>query len=63
MKDYQIPGTQHIIEKGTSVLIPVLGLQYDDKFYPNPTKFDPDRFEGATFKYRADRPFLGFGDG
>lgn len=66
VKDYQIPGTKHIIEKGTNVFIPVFGLQFDPKYYPNPKIFDPDRFAdttSTTSKYKINRPYLGFGDG
>lgn len=55
-KDYRIPGTDHTILKGTPIIISNLGLQMDEKFYPDPEKFDPSRFEGddrplETFPY------------
>ncbi|XP_063913667.1 cytochrome P450 6a2-like [Zophobas morio] len=44
VKDYQIPGTDIVIEEGTPVIVPLLGLQRDPDYYPNPLKFDPERF-------------------
>lgn len=63
--DYTIPGTDIVIEKGTTVLIPALALQRDERYYPNPNEFNPDRFSvenlsGTTF---VDRPYVPFGEG
>lgn len=50
-----------MLEKGTQVNIPVLGLHHDEKYYPEPEKFMPERFnEDTNF---VNRPFLGFGEG
>lgn len=64
-KDYQIPGTNIIIDKGTGIIIPVLGLQRDPQFYPNPNNFEPERFlaMNALDKSFAEMPFLPFGVG
>lgn len=59
---YKIPGTDLLIEKGTNVTIPVLALQRDPKYYPNPMKFDPDRFsQSKTFDKNI--PYFPFGEG
>ena len=65
VKEYQIPGTNQIIEKGVRLYIPSLGLQMDEKYYENPTKFIPDRFleENSEGKNQINRPYLPFGDG
>lgn len=59
--DYRIPGTDKVIEKGTSVFIPVYGLHHDPKYYPEPEKFIPERFSEEN---KSDsRPYYPFGDG
>lgn len=62
-KDYQIPDTKIIIEKGTMVLIPVYSIHHDPEYYPNPEKFDPNRFSNEEQKKRDPMTFLGFGEG
>lgn len=44
-KDYNVPGTDLVIEKGTSVIVPLLGLHYDEQYFPEPEKYKPERFE------------------
>lgn len=65
MKDYEIPGTDVIIEKGTSIIIPTFALNHDEQFFPDPETFDPTRFdsENQANKNLIDMPFLGFGAG
>lgn len=56
----QIPGTDVTIEKGTAVYVSLSGLQTDPAHFPEPDRFDPERFA-------ADRPasdaYLPFGRG
>lgn len=64
-KNYQIPDTNVVIEEGTLLYFSVTGLQYDPKYYDEPTKFKPERQSeaykaGKTF---VDMPNLTFGDG
>lgn len=51
--------------KGTQIFIPVYGLHHDEKFYPEPEKFDPNRFsaENSAGKTFLDRPYMPFGSG
>ncbi|XP_076257258.1 cytochrome P450 6a2-like isoform X1 [Rhynchophorus ferrugineus] len=61
--DYQVPGTDVIIEKNSFVLVTNLGVHYDPEYYPDPMKFDPDRF---TAENKAKRPYcsyIPFGEG
>jgi len=63
--EYKIPDTDVVIEKGTQVFIPVLGIQHDEKYYPHPEEFIPERFneENSAGKTFNDRPYLPFGEG
>lgn len=65
VKDYQIPGTDKIIEKGDLVIFPAFAIHRDEKYYPNPNQFDPDRFneQNSAGKNQVNRPYLPFGDG
>lgn len=63
VKDYLIPGTDQIVPKGTRVIVGVYSLQHDAEYFPEPEKFDPERFNHENIK--NIRPFtnLPFGDG
>ncbi|KAI4465738.1 cytochrome p450 [Holotrichia oblita] len=43
-KDYKIPDTNIILEKDTNVYISIIGMHMDPQYFPNPHKFDPERF-------------------
>uniref|UniRef100_A0A336JYZ5 CSON009146 protein n=1 Tax=Culicoides sonorensis TaxID=179676 RepID=A0A336JYZ5_CULSO len=61
-KDYKIPNSKLTIKKGTSVFVSAIGLQYDPKYFPDPFKFDPDRFLEDSNLQNKDA-YLPFGDG
>lgn len=61
--DYQVPGTKHVIEKGTNVIIPNYAIQRDADYYPNPDKFDPHRFDSNEMHKRNPMAWLPFGEG
>lgn len=61
--NYRIPGTDVIIEKGTTILIPVHAIHHDPEYYPDPDKFDPERFNSEEKKKRDPMTFLAFGEG
>ena len=44
VEDYKVPGMDWVIKKGQDIYIPVAGIHGDPKYYPQPEKFDPERF-------------------
>ena len=62
-KDYTLRDTNIKINKGTRVLISTLGLHMDPDFFPDPEKFDPDRFSDENRAGRHPFVHLPFGDG
>jgi cytochrome P450 family 6 len=62
-KDYQIPGTEVVLEKGMKTIIPVMALHHDPKYYPDPERFDPERFNEDEKAKRHHYVYLPFGEG
>ncbi|EAT35330.1 AAEL012492-PA [Aedes aegypti] len=60
---YQIHSPDIILEKGTMVMIPVHSIHHDPEIYPDPSRFDPDRFTPEAISARHSHSFLPFGDG
>ncbi|XP_003704415.1 cytochrome P450 6B1 [Megachile rotundata] len=63
IEDYTFKGTDVTIPKGTKVWIPVYAIQNDENHYPNPEKFDPERFTKEAEAARHPMSYLPFGDG
>ncbi|XP_055589825.1 probable cytochrome P450 9f2 [Uranotaenia lowii] len=56
-------GTRFLIEKGRTLWIPAIAIQNDPKHYPNPEKFDPERFSEANRANINASAYLPFGVG
>lgn len=63
LSDYKIPNSKHVIEKGTQIMIPTFGFNYDEKYWKNPQAFDPDRFTAEEVAKRPSMVFMPFGEG
>ncbi|XP_076478613.1 putative cytochrome P450 6a13 [Bombus vancouverensis nearcticus] len=61
--NYTFSGTKVTIPKGTGVFIPVYAIQRDSNIYPDPEKFDPERFNEDAVAARHPMSYLPFGDG
>ncbi|CAB3252953.1 unnamed protein product [Arctia plantaginis] len=53
----------YIVRKGESMLIPVWSIHHDPEFYPNPNKFDPERFAEENKRKIKPFTFIPFGLG
>jgi cytochrome P450 family 6 len=62
-KPTTLRGTDVTVEKGTLVLVPILGLHHDPKYYPDPERFDPQRFTQEERKKRPHFSYIPFGEG
>ncbi|CAL8110028.1 unnamed protein product [Orchesella dallaii] len=62
-KDYPVPGTNIMIEKGTLVAIPIYPIQRDPNYFENPEKFEPERFTVDQKSSRNPYAFMPFGHG
>uniref|UniRef100_A0AAG5DMR6 Cytochrome P450 n=1 Tax=Anopheles atroparvus TaxID=41427 RepID=A0AAG5DMR6_ANOAO len=66
VRDYRYDdgkGTSFTIEKGAQVFIPIIGFHFDPKYFPNPDRFDPERFSEANRKNIQSGTYLPFGAG
>lgn len=62
-KDLDLPTTNIHVPEGTLITIPVLGLHRDPSIYPDPDKFDPERFDVDKIATRHPYAYLPFGEG
>lgn len=62
-KDYKIPGTDIVLVVGTKVHIPIQAVQRDPEYYPDPERFDPERFNEENKAKRPAFSFMAFGEG
>lgn len=51
------------IEKGRSIYIPIVAIQNDPKYFPNPERFDPERFSEENRAKIVPGTFIPFGAG
>ncbi|KAL6425009.1 hypothetical protein ACFW04_009369 [Cataglyphis niger] len=67
-KNYKLPPSQPgcksvIVESGSLMMIPVYGLHRDPKYFPDPDKFDPERFSEENKDNIVPYTYLPFGHG
>ncbi|KAL1497095.1 hypothetical protein ABEB36_008108 [Hypothenemus hampei] len=62
-EDCKLEGTDFVVEKGTTIVVPVIGLHRDPDLFPNPEKYDPERFSVENKSNIKPNSYLPFGDG
>ncbi|XP_046386125.1 cytochrome P450 6k1-like [Ischnura elegans] len=56
-------GKELLLEADIPVVIPILAIHRDHKYYPNPDVFDPERFSEKCIAERDRFTYLPFGEG
>jgi cytochrome P450 family 6 len=60
---YKMPDCDFVLEKGVPVYISMLGMHYDPEYFPNPEKFDPNRFSEENKSNILPCSYFPFGEG
>jgi cytochrome P450 family 6 len=67
LNDYKLPSPSGegtvILPAGTYIYIPLLGPHYDPKYFPDPEKFEPERFTEENKQSRPKYAHIPFGEG
>lgn len=63
LEDYTFENTKVTIPKETMIWVPVFPIHRDPEIYPDPEKFDPERFSEDKMKERNPMYYLPFGHG
>uniref|UniRef100_A0A6M2DMD3 Putative cytochrome n=1 Tax=Xenopsylla cheopis TaxID=163159 RepID=A0A6M2DMD3_XENCH len=66
LKDYDVEdniGRKYTIKKGEGILFPVYHIQRDEKYFKDPEKFDPERFNEENKKDIKPYTYMPFGVG
>lgn len=61
--DYKLPDSNVVLQQGSTLIVPVYALHHDAEYYPDPEKYDPDRFTPEEVAKRNPYCFLPFGEG
>ncbi|XP_058820806.1 cytochrome P450 6a2-like [Topomyia yanbarensis] len=62
-KDYRIPDSDLVIQKGRKIMIPTYAMHHDADHFPDPEAYNPDRFAPSEVAKRDPYCFLPFGEG
>ncbi|KAM3956482.1 cytochrome P450 6B6-like [Aphomia sociella] len=61
VSDTVLPVGNIAVEKDTGILLPIYDIHHDPEHYPNPTVFDPSRFDDETLHNSSK--YMAFGKG
>ncbi|XP_043863319.1 probable cytochrome P450 6d5 [Drosophila mojavensis] len=58
-QDYPLPNSNLVLKKGTEIIISLLGMQRDEEYFPDPLRYQPERFteEHRNYTPAAYMPF------
>lgn len=62
-EDYTFESPKLTVRKNAKVWIPLFSIHRDPSIYPDPEKFDPERFSDEAVKSRHPMHYIPFGDG
>ncbi|XP_032690860.1 cytochrome P450 6k1-like, partial [Odontomachus brunneus] len=62
VQNYKVPNTDLVIEKDTPVFISLIDLHYNPEYFPDPDKFDPERFSEENFPKIPPCVYMPFGE-
>ncbi|XP_030032398.2 cytochrome P450 6B5 [Manduca sexta] len=62
-RNTELPSNKLKIEKDTGVVIPIYAIHRDEKLFPNPEVFDPERFSPENVQKMHNYSFMAFGGG
>lgn len=63
VSEHTFPGTNLTIDEGTPIMISLQGLNSDEKYFEEPDKFRPERFQAENIENLQKCIFMPFGDG
>nr|UUB32651.1 cytochrome P450 CYP345E2 [Dendroctonus rhizophagus] len=63
LRDYKVADSDFVIEKGVDIYIPLFALHYNPEFFPQPEKYDPQRFADKSKINNQGLYYIPFGDG
>nr|BAI77924.1 cytochrome P450 [Culex quinquefasciatus] len=61
-QDFQVPQSKVVIKKGTQIIIPISAYGMDERYFPDPDSYIPERFFEESKNY-DDNAYQPFGDG
>lgn len=60
---FKLPDSDIVIDNTAMVWIPVYEMMHDPEYFPDPERFDPDRFTEEAKRQRHSYVYLPFGEG
>ncbi|CAH1395151.1 unnamed protein product [Nezara viridula] len=63
VRPYKIPNSDLELPEGSVIVIPIYSIHHDPRYYPDPEKFEPERFSEENKHKLVKSTYLPFGDG